>query len=139
MKKNLLFFLFIGLVSLAHQAQAQMSVGLSGNYTRYVAGGKDFPIYNATTDIPDIMGAKLNLSAGFWEFNAVRFGLGYNLGLKDFKQTSNTTADLMHGVNGSIQSFEATVDYQRYFVGSYNTDYGVYAYGGLGYILTLQP
>ncbi len=135
MKKQIVFLLlWWGLGCMAHQAQAQLSAGLGGTYTRYFSGGKDFPIRNAYTDVPHIMGAKVNLSAGFWEFNAVRFGVGYNVALQNFRQVSNTTAELMHGIDGSIQSFEISADYQRYFVGSYNTDYGIYALGGLSYM-----
>jgi hypothetical protein len=133
MKKQLLFWVLICVGFFVQEAKAQLSVGLAGTYTRYFAGGADFPIRN-TSNLPHIMGGKLNFSTGFLEFNALRFGVGYNIGISDLRSVSNTTAELMHGVNGKVNSFELSIDYQRYFVGSYNYDYGIYGIGGLSYV-----
>lgn len=133
-KLNILSFWVLCLALLTHTAQAQLSVGLGGTYAQYIGGNnsvytaQNFPVVD-TDLMPALVGGKLFGSYGFLEQNAVRFGVGYNMGL------SNLPIDktFMFFVTGKISSFEVAIDYQRYLLGSSNGNSGLYAFGGFSF------
>jgi hypothetical protein len=126
-----LWSLFLGL--LTHTTYAQLSIGLGGTYTYYLSpginvfGNASFPLTDVE-NLPTIVGGKLSGSFGFYEQNAVRFGIGYNMGLKEMP--------FMLGATGKISSLEFSLDYQRYLLGTYTGRGGVYALGGFTLLST---
>ncbi len=136
-KLNILSLWILCLSLLTHIAQAQLSVGLGGTYTRYIGGNnsvytaQNFPIID-TELMPTIVGGKLLGSYGFLEQNVVRFGVGYNMGLGNLP----VDGTFMFLATGKISSIEASIDYQRYLLGSYNGGGGLYAFGGFSFLNT---
>jgi hypothetical protein len=125
---SFLWILCLGL--LTHKSHAQLSVGLGGTYTYYIAGttnypAQSFPLLDLDA-LPSIVGGKIIGSYGFLDQNAVRFGIGYNMGLKEMP--------FMVGTSAKLTALEVSIDYQRYLMGSHTGGGGLYAFGGFGFL-----